>query len=134
MHGATAFAQLDLEVPPAGLFRPPLTPCGISKREDESEGLVVLSGLALLEADARFHAEQLELYHVRRSGAGTTTERRLEDLAGTSRRADARLGEARTVAGPGAPASFDRAGKSDKVLDGADRRRLDHVTPLLERG
>src|SRR3954454_24235593 len=135
MHGATAFAQLDLKVPPAGLFRPPLTPCGISKREDESEGLVVLSGLALLEADARFHAEQLALYRVRRSGAGTTTERRLEDLAETSRRADARLGEARAaVAGPGAPASFVRAGKSDKVLDGADRRRLDHVTPLLESG
>src|SRR3954471_2257279 len=135
MHGATAFAQLDLKVPPAGLFRPPLTPCGISKREDESEGLVVLPGLALLEADARFHAEQLELYRVRRSGAATTSERRFEDLTQASRRADARLGDARApVARPAGPASLAHAGQSDKGLDGAGRRRIDHVTPLLEGG
>src|SRR3954454_23374015 len=113
MHGGTAFAQLDLKVSPAGLFRPPLTPCGISKREDESEGLVVLPGRALLEADARFHAEQLELYRVRRSGEAPITERRLEELKQTSRLADARLGEARApVVETALPASLARAGKN----------------------
>src|SRR3954451_7580669 len=104
-------------------------------REDESEGLVVLPGLALLEADARFHAEQLELYRVRRSGAATTSERRFEDLTQASRRADARLGEARAVVvEPALPASLARAGKNGKVLDGAEGRRMDPVIPLLESG
>src|SRR3954447_12827662 len=135
MHRGTAFAQLDLKVSPAGLFRPPLTPRGIGMREDESEGLVVLSGLALLEADARFHAEQLELYRVRRSGAATTSERRFEDLTQASRRADARLGEARApVVEAASPASLTRAAEQGKVLDGAGRRRIDHVTPLIEGG
>src|SRR4051795_5070387 len=104
-------------------------------REDESEGLVVLPGLALLEADARFHAEQLELYRVRRSGEATTSERRFVDLTQSSRRADARLGKARPlVAEPGAPAPPALDGKRDKLLDGAGRRRIDHVTSLLESG
>src|SRR3954454_14672130 len=116
MHGGTAFAQLDLKVSPAGLFRPPLTPCGISKREDGSEGLVVLTGLALLEADARFHAEQLELYRVRRTGEPSLAERRLEELEQTSRLADARLGEARAaVAEPALPAALARSRKKEKV-------------------
>src|SRR3954453_560215 len=104
-------------------------------REDESEGLVVLPGLALLEADARFHAEQLELYRVRRSGEATTSERRFIDLTQSSRRADARLWEARAPgAEPGPPPSPALDGKRDKLLDGAGRRRIDHVTSLLERG
>src|SRR4051795_9724695 len=104
-------------------------------REDESEGLVVLPGVALLEADARFHAEQLELYRVRRSGEAPITERRLEEMKQTSRLADARLGEARApVVEAAPPASLARAGKNGKVLDGAERRRMDHVIPLLESG
>jgi hypothetical protein len=94
---------------------------------------VVLPGLALLEADAHFHAEQVERYRVRRSAAATTTERRFEDLKRTSRLADARLRQARALtAQPGTTDSLACAPKSDKVLNTAERRQLDHVTGLLD--
>jgi anti-sigma regulatory factor (Ser/Thr protein kinase) len=60
------------------------------------------SGLALFEADARFHGERLRAYRAGRRRATPTTEKRLKELQQRSRLADGRLRSARAVAAQGA--------------------------------
>ncbi|MEA2482468.1 MAG: hypothetical protein QOC55_415 [Thermoleophilaceae bacterium] len=94
-----------------------------------------LSGLALLEADARFHAGQLAAYRVRRQGSVTTTDQRFRALKRTARLADGRVREARALAAQRtATAEAHAKHGSDEAKDRPRSPELARVDQFLDAG
>jgi hypothetical protein len=93
------------------------------------------TGLALFEADARFHGERLAAYSARRHGSPTTNEARFKDLKRRSRLADGRLHQARVEAAKRAamPAAG-AAAEVEKLAAYPRAPKLDHLADVLEDG